>query len=147
MERAVAADADLIAVTGDFIDGAVSIRRADVEPLRGLRARDGVWAITGNHEYFFGAANWVSLFRDMGIRVLMNEYTTIWRSGAVVVLAGLADLSARVPEPRHDLDAALAGAPDGAPILLLDHQPRGAQQAAVRGVAVRRIMATIGAAH
>lgn len=137
VERARAADADLIVVTGDFIDGPVSVRRPDVEPLRGLRARDGVWAITGNHEYFFGATEWMNLFAGMGMRVLANEHTVLRRGDAAVVLAGLTDLSARGVARKHDLDAALAGVPTGAPVLLLDHQPRAARQAAARGVALQ----------
>lgn len=53
VKRAMALDADLILVTGDVIDGTLANRRDDVEPLRGLQAPDGVYAVTGNHEYFF----------------------------------------------------------------------------------------------
>lgn len=137
VERSLAADVDLIVVTGDFIDGTVAVRRPDVEPLRRLRAKDGVWAITGNHEYFFGAPEWMNLFAGMGMRVLANEHTVLRRGEASVVLAGVTDLSARGIERKHDLDAALAGAPSGAPIILLDHQPRAARQAAARGVALQ----------
>ncbi len=59
VERANASEADVIVVTGDFIDGSVAMRRADVEPLRGLRAPDGVVAVPGNHEYFFDYDSWM----------------------------------------------------------------------------------------
>lgn len=136
VERSLAADVDLIVVTGDFIDGTVAVRRPDVEPLRGLRAKDGVWAITGNHEYFFGATEWMNLLAGMGMRVLANEHTVLRRGDASIVLAGVTDLSARGIERKHDLDAALAGAPSKA-IILLDHQPRAARHAAARGVALQ----------
>lgn len=137
VERSLAADVDLIVVTGDFIDGTVAVRRSDVEPLRGLKAKDGVWAITGNHEYFFGATEWMDLYADMGLRVLANAHTVLRRGDASVVLAGVTDLSARGTERRHDLKAALTGAPPGAPVILLDHQPRAAREAAESGVALQ----------
>ena len=135
--RSLASGADLIVVTGDFIDGTVAARSNDIEPLRGLRAPDGVWAVTGNHEYIFGAEAWRDRISDLGIRILANEHTLLRRGDAEVVLAGVEDLSAPRGHRRHDLDAALAGAPPGAPVLLLDHQPRAARRAAARGVALQ----------
>lgn len=137
VERSLASGADLIVVTGDFIDGTVAARWDDVEPLRGLRAPDGVWAVTGNHEYIFGREDWAARIADLGIRILANEHAILRRADARLVLAGVEDLSGPRGGRRHDLDAALAGAPPGAPVLLLDHQPRAARQAAARGVALQ----------
>lgn len=137
VQRSLASGVDLIVVTGDFIDGLVPARRDDVEPLRGLRAPDGVWAVTGNHEYIFGAEAWRACIASLGIRILANEHVVLRRGDAEVVLAGVEDLSAPRGHRRHDLDAALAGAPPGAPVLLLDHQPRTARQAAARGIALQ----------
>jgi predicted MPP superfamily phosphohydrolase len=70
--------------------------------------------------------------------VLSNDHTVLTRDGGSLVLAGLTDLSA--PGTRHpapDLSATLADAPSDAPIVLLDHQPRNAAQAAARGVALQ----------
>ena len=61
---------DLIAVTGDFIDGSLVARRNDVAPLRALRARDGVWAVPGNHEYFFDHDAWMRHLAGLGIHIL-----------------------------------------------------------------------------
>jgi uncharacterized protein len=138
VERSNALGVDLIVVTGDLIDGSFDARRVDVEPLRGLRARDGVWVIPGNHEYFFGYEAWMRHYAGLGMRVLSNDHTLLTRDGGSLVLAGVTDLSA--PGTRHpapDLSAALAGAPSDAPIVLLDHQPRDAAKAAVRGVALQ----------
>ncbi|WP_260599304.1 metallophosphoesterase [Sphingomonas endolithica] len=138
VDRANAAGADAIVVTGDFIDGSVEMRRADVEPLRGLRAPDGVYAIPGNHEYFFEYAAWMRHIAGLGIKMLPNAHALLTRGEPRIVLAGVTDLSA----PGHgqagpDLAAALAGAPEDAPVILLDHQPRRARQAAARGVALQ----------
>jgi predicted MPP superfamily phosphohydrolase len=136
--RANASDVDLIVITGDFIDGSVEMRRADVEPLRDLRAPDGVYAIPGNHEYFFSYPDWMRHLTGLGMRMLPNAHAVLTRGEAQLVLAGVTDLSApSVGEDGPDLNAALAGAPAGAPVLLLDHQPRNAPRAAARGVAVQ----------
>jgi uncharacterized protein len=133
--RSNAAGADLIVITGDLIDGSLAARRADVEPLHDLRASDGVWLIPGNHEYFFEYRAWMRHYSDLGMAVLANRHTVLRRGDDAVVLAGVTDLSAsHVGQPAHDLDAALAGAPAGAPIILLDHQPRDAARAASKGV-------------
>ncbi len=136
--RTNAADADLIVVTGDFIDGSVQMRRADVEPLRDLHAPDGLYAIPGNHEYFFDYRAWMAHLSNMGFRMLANAHAVIDRDGARLILAGVTDLSApSVGEAAPDLGVALSGAPADAPIILLDHQPRHARVAAARGVALQ----------
>ncbi|MEN2785045.1 metallophosphoesterase [Sphingomonas qilianensis] len=138
VDRANASGVDLIVVTGDFIDGSVAMRRADVAPLADLRAPDGVYAIPGNHEYFFSYPDWMRHLRGMGLRMLPNAHVVLARDEARLVVAGVTDLSARAAgEAGPDLDTALAGAPAEVPILLLDHQPRGARAAAAKGVAIQ----------
>jgi predicted MPP superfamily phosphohydrolase len=138
VDRANTSNVDLIVITGDFIDGTVDMRRADVEPLRNLRARDGVYAVPGNHEYFFNYAAWMRHLTRMGVRMLPNSHSILTRDDGRLVLAGVTDLSAQsVGQPGPDLNAALAGAPAGVPVLLLDHQPKNARQAAQRGVAIQ----------
>jgi hypothetical protein len=136
--RANATGTDLIVVTGDFIDGSIEMRRADVEPLRHLSAPDGVFAIPGNHEYFFHYRAWMRHLTGMGFRMLPNAHAVIERGGARLIVAGVTDLSApSVGEAAPDLDLALRGAPADVPIVLLDHQPRKARAAAARGVALQ----------
>ncbi|TXN76472.1 metallophosphoesterase [Methylobacterium sp. WL18] len=136
--RSNALGVDLIVVTGDLIDGSLATRRDDVEPLRGLRAPDGVWVIPGNHEYFFEYAAWMRHYADLGMGVLENQHTVLRRGHEAVVLAGVTDLSAsHSRQLAHDVDEALAGAPSGAPIVLLDHQPRDATKATSKGVALQ----------
>ncbi len=136
--RANALDTDLIVVTGDFIDGSLAARRADVEPLRALRARDGVWAVPGNHEYFFDHDAWMRHLTGLGIRILANAHMVLRRDGGALVLAGVTDRSAPATgHPGPSLDAALAAAPAGAPVVLLDHQPANAARAAAREVTLQ----------
>jgi uncharacterized protein len=138
VERANGLGANLIVVTGDLIDGSLAARRADVEPLRDLRATDGVYVIPGNHEYFFSYRAWMAHYAEMGMRVLENHHVVLERGSGELVLAGVTDLSAsHTGHPARDLAAALNGAPKGVPIILLDHQPRAARQAAALGVALQ----------
>lgn len=133
-----ALDVDLIAVTGDFIDGSLENRRADVAPLADLRARDGIFAIPGNHEYFFGYDDWMKHDASLGMRMLTNAHALIQRGEARIVIAGVTDLAAAGSKfPAHDLAAALDGVPVDAPVILLDHQPRMAPDAAKAGVALQ----------
>jgi len=123
---------DVIAITGDVVDGSVEHLSEQASPLGALRAPYGVYLVTGNHEYYSGAAAWVAEFRRMGLRVLMNEHAVIHPSGLPVVVAGVTDYSAGAfdPQQRSNPKAALAGAPaDACAKILLAHQPRSAAAA------------------
>ncbi|MEO8525965.1 MAG: metallophosphoesterase [Caldimonas sp.] len=128
-------DADLVAVTGDLVDGSVSDLAEHVAPLAGLRSREGTFFVTGNHEYYSGAAAWVGELRRLGITVLMNEHVVLRRGDAAIVLAGVTDFSAGHFDRAQASDPAraLAGSPPGALRLLLAHQPRSAEAAEAAG--------------
>ena len=118
---------DLIVVTGDMVDGSVAELREHTAPLGELRARHGVLAVTGNHEYYSGAAAWVEEFRRLGMKVLLNEHVVLRHGAAQLLVAGVADYSAHHFDPTHRSDPAQAlhGAPhEAAPKVLLAHQPR-----------------------
>ncbi|AWH27252.1 metallophosphoesterase [Stenotrophomonas sp. YAU14D1_LEIMI4_1] len=126
---------DLIVITGDLIDGTVAARRNDFQPLGELQAPDGVIAITGNHEYYAQYREWMQAFRALHMQVLENSHTQVRRGDAAITVAGVTDpVAARYGLPLPDLDAALAGADPAAPVILLDHRPRNAREAAQRGV-------------
>lgn len=130
--------ADLIVITGDVIDGTVENRRGDVEPLRLLTANDGVYVITGNHEYFYEPKRWVEHLTMLGLTPLPNSHVVIERNGAKLLLAGVNDLSAgRRNSPPSDLAQALKNAPTEAPVILMNHQPKNARHAAACGVQVQ----------
>lgn len=129
---------DLIVVTGDLIDGSIGDRARDIDSLRDLQAPDGVYVIPGNHEYFFDSEAWMLHFASLGMVPLANSHVVIARQGAQIVLAGVTDVTA--PEtglPPPDLPKALLGSPKDTPIILLDHQPKNARDAARLGVALQ----------
>ncbi|TWG82724.1 hypothetical protein L602_003400000080 [Cupriavidus gilardii J11] len=136
VERVNGLRADVVAITGDLVDGTVEELSAHTAPLAQLRAKNGVYVVTGNHEYYSGAHAWVEELRRLGLRVLLNEHVALERNGARVVLAGVTDFSAGHFDPAHrsDPQAALAGAPaDAAVRILLAHQPRTAPAAVAAG--------------
>ncbi|GAB6854267.1 metallophosphoesterase [Asaia astilbis] len=133
--RANATKADLIVISGDFIDGTVAKRRADVAPLAELRAKDGIFAVPGNHEYIFDYGAWIEHLQSLGMEMLLNRHHVIARGSERIVLAGVTDRAASSHgEAPPDLTLALKGRPDSAPVILLDHQPSGAGEAAKQGV-------------
>ena len=127
---------DLIAVTGDLVDGSVQQLSAHTAPLAGLEARHGAFFVTGNHEYYSGEPAWTAEIRRLGLRVLKNEHVVLQHDGASLVLAGVTDLSAHHFDAaeRSDPVAALHGAPaDAGARILLAHQPNSAAAAAGAG--------------
>ena len=127
---------DVVAVTGDLVDGTVGELAGEVAPLRGLAPRLGSFFVSGNHEYYAGVHPWLAEIRRLGLRVLQNEHVVLERGGARLVLAGVTDYTAGYFERSHrsDPDAALRGAPgDAALRVLLAHQPRSGFAAAAAG--------------
>ncbi len=127
---------DVVAVTGDLVDGSVEELSHHVAPLGGLSSRHGTFFVTGNHEYYAGAHAWISELERLGLNVLMNEHVVLQHGAPTVVLAGVADYSAVHFDKSHRSDphAAMSGAPlDAAVRVLLAHQPRSASEAAKAG--------------
>ena len=135
VERVNSLDADLIAITGDVVDGTVERLAPHTAPLADLVSRHGTFFVSGNHEYYSGAEAWVAEFERLGMRVLGNAHAVIEHDGAPLVIAGVNDFTAHLFNPawRSDPQAALAGSPFGAPKILLAHQPRSASAAAAAG--------------
>lgn len=137
VNRTNALQPDIIAITGDLVDGSVEELRDAVSPLADLRAKHGVFFVTGNHEYFSGATAWVEELSRLGIRVLRNERVSIGDGKGALYLAGVDDRSgARSSAEGHgeDMQKALGGRDLQRPLVLLAHQPRAVLDAAKFGV-------------
>ncbi len=144
LERIVARvnqlDANLVAITGDLVDGPVHTLGPLVQPLTDLRSTHGTFFVTGNHEYYSGAQEWIDKLRSLGIQVLLNQHVLLEHSAcattvsAKLVLAGVTDYNAHHfdSSQQSDPQQAIAGAPPGFR-LLLAHQPRSADAAARAG--------------
>jgi uncharacterized protein len=124
--------ADAVVITGDLVDGSVAELRAHVAPLSRLKAKHGVFFVTGNHEYYAGAPAWVAHLSELGIQVMRNERVDL----GAIVLAGVDDMSGASHEAGHgeDLRKALHGRAPEKPVVLLAHQPRVVTRAATHGV-------------
>lgn len=125
---------DLVAIVGDTVDGSVEGLRHAVEPLRDLVSAEGTFMVTGNHEYYSGALPWLAEFERLGIDTLRNERTAITRGAGRFDLAGINDVTGRGYDDGPDLDRALAGRDNSAPVVLLAHQPVQVRDAAKAGV-------------
>ncbi len=128
--------ADMVVITGDLVDGSTELLRDEVAPLAGLSAPHGVFFVTGNHEYYSGAEEWLPELTRLGMRVLRNERVRIERGGGAFELAGIDDHNARGMAPGHgpDLGKALAGRDPEAEVVVLAHQPRAVVEASAMDV-------------
>jgi predicted MPP superfamily phosphohydrolase len=135
VERALALEPDLIALTGDIGDGAASRLSRHVEPLARLKAPLGVYYVTGNHEYYWGAETWVEKMRELGLVPLINANRVVSRGGARLLVGGTPDESGGSFISGHEPDAPKAAATDGEVDfrLLLAHRPDGVPAAARAG--------------
>jgi len=138
MERIVdivnGTEPDLVAVVGDLVDGSVADLSADVAPIAGLQSQHGTYFVTGNHEYYSGAQEWVDFLPDLGVKVLRNERIAIERGGAAFDLAGVNDITGEDYDDSPDYEKALGGRRADRPVVLLCHQPVSIDRAVDFGV-------------
>jgi predicted MPP superfamily phosphohydrolase len=125
VEKSNAQKPDAIVITGDLVDGAVASLRHHVEPLAKLKARHGVFFVTGNHEYYSGVDEWLEELARLGIRVLRNERVSIGDDAASIDLAGVDDHHARGFGPGHgaDYDKPFRDRDPERELVVLAHQP------------------------
>lgn len=140
VERVVALvnreEPDLVAITGDLMDGSVAMLREDAAPLAALRSRHGTFFCTGNHEYYSGVEEWMTELQRLGIRPLRNARVTLGEGRGAIELAGVDDYQAgRFGNGLGpDLSKALQGRDVKRPLVLLAHQPKAIHEAAAAGV-------------
>lgn len=135
VEKTQALAPDLIALTGDIVDGPIARIGHDVEPLAELTSGGRAFFILGNHDCYSGARPWMAHFAAMGMRVLANSHEIVSKDGATMVVGGVVDPAARLYDrslaPRPD--TAAAGSPPGDFRLLLAHNPKLAPLGAAAG--------------
>ncbi|MGH7785362.1 MAG: metallophosphoesterase [Candidatus Binatia bacterium] len=136
VERCNALRPDLVALTGDLVDGDVRRVGDEVAPFAALRARHGAYFVTGNHDFYSGADAWAARVEQLGFTVLRNRRVAIEQDGAVFDLAGVEDHHAHMVSRTHreDLELALAGRDAQRPVVMLAHDPLSFTRAAKLGV-------------
>ncbi len=97
VDQVLELDADIILLTGDLVDGTVEQLKHQIEPLLRLKARDGIYFCTGNHEYYSGAEEWIAFFESHGIHVFKNSNKILTRKAtdgtdSKLMLAGIFDI-------------------------------------------------------
>ncbi|WJV46638.1 metallophosphoesterase [Streptomyces flavofungini] len=121
---------DLIAVVGDLVDGDVADLASAARPLADLRARHGAFFVTGNHEYFSGAEQWVEHVRELGLRPLENARTEL----PYFDLAGVNDIQGEGEGEGPDFGKALGDRDRSRTSVLMAHQPVVIHDAVEHGV-------------
>lgn len=121
VEKANAVEADLICLTGDYVDGMPSHQTRNLEPLKELKAKDGVVAVTGNHEFYFDFDRYQAMYRSWGIPVLNGDCLSPRAGLAVGGVGDPVGLSYGVPLPTYE--TTFATATNGEFRLLLQHRP------------------------
>jgi predicted MPP superfamily phosphohydrolase len=126
IEKANALRADAMVLTGDLLDRSPKFVPDAMRLFARLRARDGVFAILGNHDYYTGFEPVLHGLAQTSIRTLVNEHVVLRPSDGGIVLAGLDELWASkiVPGRGPDLTAALRGANPELAKILLAHNPK-----------------------
>jgi len=128
-------DADIVALTGDLVDGSVGQLADDVAPLKHIQSAEGNYFVTGNHEYYSGVVEWIAHIERLGFLVLLNEHRIITRGQSGLLLAGVTDYRGGnfFASHRSDPQKALQAAPEAIIKILLAHQPKTIFDAARAG--------------
>ncbi|HZA49913.1 MAG TPA: metallophosphoesterase, partial [Myxococcaceae bacterium] len=137
VQRTNALQPDVVAITGDLVDGDVATLGSSVAALANLRSRYGTFFVTGNHEYYSGEREWTAFLDRLGVHVLRNRHVRIGDDSASLDLIGVDDWGARRSGGGYDLDAALAGRESDRAAVLLAHQPANFREAASRGIGLQ----------
>ncbi|MFD1830489.1 metallophosphoesterase [Streptomyces desertarenae] len=124
------ADVDLVAVVGDLVDGTVADLGPAAEPLAQLRSRDGSYFVTGNHEYFGDAREWIDHVRELGVEPLENARRELPHFD----LAGVNDLAGEEEGEGPDFGRALGDRDASRAVVLMAHQPVMIHDAVDHGV-------------
>ena len=123
---------DIVAITGDMIDGKPKELANSLAPLKNLRSRYGVFFVTGNHEYYWGVDEWINYIEsELNMKVLRNEHITLTNGDEKFVMGGIHDYLMGKKTPYHGSSPSDArkGSLQKDFALLLAHQPKSCYQA------------------
>ena len=138
VDKTNSVEPDIIVLTGDIGDGDPALYATDFAPLRKLRAKFGIFYVTGNHEYYSDGARWMEVMRELGMQVLQNQNQLISipsTASVTIAIAGVLDPAAAMinatdgPKPEQ----AVKGCEKSDYKILLAHQPGIADRAEKSG--------------
>lgn len=126
---------DVFVFTGDLVDGSVENLKWEVEPLKEIKPKYGKFFITGNHEYYSGAKEWMKEAENLGFTVLHNENRVVNYNGNEILFAGVPDVQGIQFYKDHfsDPKKAIAGSNESSIKILLAHQPKSLYKAVEAG--------------
>jgi Predicted phosphohydrolases len=127
---------DIIVLTGDVADGNASVLANQLRALQDLRAPFGKFYVTGNHEYYWGAEDWVKCMANLGFMPLINENHVINFANVKVLIAGVTDISGEqfLSSHKTDIERAVLSSESTDYKILLSHSPRTLCQASQNGI-------------
>ncbi|HLL83251.1 MAG TPA: metallophosphoesterase, partial [Longimicrobium sp.] len=137
VRRCNALKPDLMAITGDLVDGSVEALGHHASALSNLRTRFGSFFVTGNHEYYSGDVEWSAALEGMGVTVLRNRHVTVGDAGGKLDIVGVDDWTGRGGERPYDFDKAVEGRNRDHAAVLLAHQPRDFEKAVEHGIGLQ----------
>ena len=116
---------DLIAVTGDMVDGSVKHLSKELQPFKDMVAGYGTFFVTGNHEYYSGAESWLDETDRLGMTNLINEHRLITKNGKHIAIAGITDFRAHqiIKSHRSNPKKAIKSVDNTTAKIMLAHQP------------------------
>lgn len=120
-----ALNADVVVIVGDLVDENIAFVKEFLRPLNELRSREGVYYVSGNHEYYHGIESISAFLKTLNLKVLENENIELESFN----LAGVNDLAGlRFGILPPDLRGAQSGLNPQKPSILLAHQPKFVRQ-------------------
>lgn len=125
-------DPDLIVITGDLVDENLKGEEIFISSLQKLSSKYGTFAVTGNHEFYFGVDNFIKMAKDSGIKVLRNKKELIYDW---IQLIGIEERTGkRLGNGGPNLEEAMQGVDLEKPLILLNHRPEDLEKAEQRGI-------------
>jgi predicted MPP superfamily phosphohydrolase len=137
VQVANSAKPDLVAITGDLVDGSPDVLGPFVARLRNLSSRHGTYFVSGNHDYYSDWEAWAPEVQRMGFTVLRNRFVSIGDAGGSFDLVGVDDWGSRMGRGGYDLGKATEGRDPSRASVLLAHQPNGLEYADEKGLGLQ----------
>jgi predicted MPP superfamily phosphohydrolase len=125
INRTNALDPDVVIITGDLVDAHLETIKKHLLPLKNLKAKYGIYYVTGNHEYYWGIHSLLPELEKLGINILSNSNKVLSINNSKILLAGIPDPMAGSLSSAHkpDVQKAIENSVMTDVKILLSHRP------------------------